>query len=200
MSREAIPRAMLICCEGKTEAEYFKALRRVYRIPGFIDIRVIGQIGQHKALIDRAVEEREAYAAAHELDEGEIEYWAVCDDDGMSLRYAELERYAEDRRVRLGFSRPQFECFLLQHFEQSSLTRHDEVFLRLSEFKMKWGGDGPYDESSKGDLGWLREAMFNRPKILDVAIANADIRNRQSDSPFLTVQALVRRLKGLQRG
>ncbi len=51
---------MLICCEGKTEAEYFKALRRVYRIPGFIDIRIIGQIGQHKVLIDRAAEEREA--------------------------------------------------------------------------------------------------------------------------------------------
>ena len=200
MIRTAIPRAILICCEGKTEAEYFQILRRVYRIPGFIKVKIVGQIGQHRALVDRACEARAAFARDEGLDEEEVECWAVCDDDCMEISYADLLSYAERHDVRLGFSRPQFECYLLQHFEQSGSVRAEEVFSKLSRHKLDSGGGSPYDEASKSDLEWLSSAILAKPKIIDTAVVNADLRGRQSGALFLTVQDLVKRLRGLQRG
>lgn len=135
-----------------------------------------------------------------ELKESEIDCWAVCDDDGMRLSYAELLSYADEHGVRLGFSRPQFECFLLQHFEQSGETDISKVFSRLPVYRERAGGCGPYDESSKSDLGWLADAIFEKPKLVDAAVVNADLRGRQSGDLFLTVQGLVKELGGLQRG
>ena len=98
---------ILICCEGKTEKLYFDALRfRVFRIPGYIEISIEGEKGQHKALIDRTVERRAELASEQGLPEEEIECWAVCDDDGMSISYTSLCEYAEENSVNLAFSRP----------------------------------------------------------------------------------------------
>lgn len=111
-------RVMLICCEGKTEELYFKILRdRVYRIPGYIKIAIQGEKGQHKALVGRVVEARKELAESEQIGADEIECWAVCDDDGMKMQYGTLEAYAEKRGVHVAFSRPQFESYLLQHFE-----------------------------------------------------------------------------------
>lgn len=199
MARADVPRAILICCEGKTEAEYFQILRRVFRIPGFIKVRIVGQIGQHKALVDKTCEARLEYSQESELAESEIECWAICDDDGMGISYAELLSYAEERGVFLGFSRPQFEGYLLQHFEQSGEANVKEIFSRLTRYKEEAGGVGRYDEASKSDLEWLADAIFAKPKLVDIAVVNSDLRKRQSGSLFLTVQELVKRLGELQR-
>ena len=118
----------------------------------------------------------------------------------MGMSYAELLAYAEEREVHLGFSRPQFECYLLQHFEQSGETDPCKVFSRLTHFKRVAGEDEPYDEASKSDLEWLANAIFTKPKLIDIAVINSNLRKRQSGALFLTVQDLVQRLSSLQRG
>ena len=190
-------RVMVVCCEGRTEEEYFKILRdRVYRIPGYIKIEIQGEKGQHKALIDRAVQARAVLAEAEQIDIGEIDCWAVCDDDGMAIPYGILEAYAAERGVCLAFSRPQFESYLLQHFEQSRETRPTELYRRLTDIKNDRGFEGAYE---KTNLDWLEHTLVDKPKLVDIAVTNSDQRLKRSSSPFLTAQNLTKRLRGLRR-
>lgn len=189
-------RIMLVCCEGKTEELYFKILRdRIYRIPRYVKIDIQGEKGQHKALIDRVVQARIDLAESEQIDENEIECWAVCDDDGMAMQLSALEAYAEERCVRLAFSRPQFESYLLQHFEQTKTVKQAELYSRLTEIKNDRGSDGEYD---KADLDWLEEALIDKPKLVEIAITNSEQRTRRTASPFLTVQELTKRFRALR--
>ena len=189
-------RIVLICCEGTTEREYFDNLvKRVFRIPAYVDIRIEGEKGQHKALIDRVVGLRSELAQTEEVSEEEIECWAVCDDDRMRLTYAELRGYAQEKGVGLAFSRPQFESFLLQHFEPARETKPDKLYGKLGEYARCYGED----DYRKPDLRWLTSALNDKPKLVDTALANADQRTNESSSPFFTVQDLVRRLREMGR-
>ena len=183
---------LLICCEGKTEQQYFQILQRMFRLPG-ARVFIIGERGQLKALINRTVQEREKLCAEHGFSAEEIECWAVCDDDGMAGKYAELLAYAEANNIQLAFSRPQFEAFVLQHFEQSGEYRQAALYERLNFHKEDYER-GPYN---KGDLSWLKTAIDKKPRLVDIAIVNADQRQRQSEKLFLTVQDLVKRMKEL---
>ena len=194
-----VPRALIICCEGKTEKAYFEILLDFYRPPAYVMVKVLGQKGQHEVLVDRTVEERVSLCEEYELGIDDVECWAVCDEDAMALPYVELAAYADERGIRLAFSAPQFEMFLLQHFEPSGLTDVGEVFDRLSTCRKQYDGVGAYDDSTKSDLGWVEEAIDRRPKIVQVAITNAHQRERQSKRPFFTTHHLVERILELGR-
>ena len=185
-------RYLLICCEGKTEREYFLILRRLYRISA-AQVSVIGEKGQHKILIDRTIEERDKLCKDMCINQDEVECW----DDNMPFSYAELKDYAEKREVKLAFSRPQFEAYLLQHFEQSSLYDQEGLYERLSDFASSVADQNKkYD---KADLKWLGALIDAKPKLVDIALVNANQRTKQSRRVFLTVQNLVRRMKELSK-
>ncbi len=188
---------LLICCEGKTEQKYFQILQRIYRLPG-ARISIVGEKGQHMALIDRTVEERERFCDKQGFQLDEVECWAVCDDDNMPWTYKELLEYAEQNDVHLAFSRPQFETYLLQHFEQSGEFHQKDLCEKLGAYKAELDGVG-YDESTKGDLDWLREAIDSKPKIVDTAIINSNQRKKQSGKVFLTVQTLAEWMRRYRR-
>lgn len=193
-ARPRLPRLLLIYCEGKTEKAYFDAPLDIYRPPRYVDVCVFGQEGQHKALIDRVAARRSEACLEEGLLEREVECWAVCDNDNMPLSFAELESYAEGRGVQLAFSDPQFEVYLLQHFEQSGKSTMGKVFAALSKYRNQCGGEGDYSKETKSDLAWMAHAMDMRPKIVNIAITNSDLRSRPSHKPFLTVQNLTRRI------
>lgn len=193
------PRALLICTEGKTEAEYFRAITAIYgTLPYGTELRILEQLGQHETLIRRAAAERKRLADELETSIGNIEAWAVCDDDGMARSFAELLAYAETRGVHLAFSRPQFESFLLQHFEPSRVTDRHELFARLTLYRGRYDFYGSYDDSKKADLRWMRDALTAKPRLIDAAIANANLRRNPAGNVFLTVQDLVVRVKELE--
>ncbi|MDO4538598.1 MAG: RloB family protein [Coriobacteriales bacterium] len=193
--RPKTPRALLICCEGKTEEQYFNILLDFHRLPAYVEVEVYGQEGQHIALIDNTVAKREELCAGDDgFAEVEVECWAVCDEDKMPCSYTELKRYAEERGVRLAFSAPQFEMYLLQHFEQSGETSKSIVFQKLSNHRKKHGGEGDYDDDTKADLNWMSDAIDRKPKIVDTAIVNSDIRSHSTKRPYLTVQELTKRI------
>jgi len=111
-------RVLLICCEGKeTECQYFNAIKNQYRISqGSVRVKVIGGLGQHKRLIDESVVHRTQLVERYGLCDEDIEVWAVCDNDDMSIAYTDLLKYAKENSVKLAFSDPAFEIYLLQHF------------------------------------------------------------------------------------
>lgn len=183
-----MPRALLVCCEGKTEEQYFNILLDFYRLPAYVDVRVYGQRGQHIALVDTIDCLRSDLCAETGYDDDEVECWAVCDEDQMPCTYAELHHYAEEKSVHLAFSAPQFEMYLLQHFEQSNETNQTAVFQKLSRRRNEYGAIGKYDSDTKADLSWIRNAIDQKPKIVDVAITNSNIRDNTTKRPFFTVQ------------
>jgi hypothetical protein len=187
-------RLIILCCEGKTEKAYFEIIADTFRVHAVHTLHIIGGKGQHKVLIDRTVEEREKLANEYGIEHEEIVAWAVCDEDKMSMKYHDLQKYAESRSVRLAFSRPQFESYLLQHFEQSKETNQEALYQRLTAHGSKYGLTGEY-EKEKGHLSWLNKAIFNDPHLVETAIVNSNQRNKQQSSPVLTVQKLPEFLK-----
>lgn len=194
MQAKGRKRFLLICCEGKTEKEYFRILMHLYRLPG-TQVLILGEKGQHKTLIDRTVDERDSYCQEHGTDRDEVECWAVCDDDNMRISYTELQQYAEEKDVRLAFSRPQFEAYLLQHFEQSAVHDQKQLYSELSRYASEHLHDTVSYE--KANLDWLKDLIDIRPKLVDIAITNADQHAKQSGRVFLTVQQLVKRMREL---
>jgi len=150
------------------------------------------------ALIDRTIEEREQFCDTQGFRPDEVECWAVCDDDNMPWSYKELLDYAEKNSVHLAFSRPQFEAYLLQHFEQSGAPHQKNLYEKLGAYKVGFDGTG-YDASTKGDLEWLREAIDRKPSIVDTAIVNSNQRRKRSGKVFLTVQTLVEWMRKYKR-
>lgn len=189
---------ILICYEGKTEKEYFEILRRHCRIPGYVGVRIIGERGQHKALVDHTLAERDALLEECGLESSEVECWSVCDEDRMGCSYNELLRYAEERDVHLAFARPQFEAYLVQHFEQTGACKKQDLYGKLAAFRGEYGYPAEYNDGVKSDLRWLEEAIDRKPKIVRMAITNADIRSKQTDRCFLTVQRLAERFLTLE--
>lgn len=193
--RPRAPRILLIFCEGKTEEEYFNILLDFYRPPAYVEVAIYGQKGQHISLIDKAAAHRdELLHDDTELSEADIECWAVCDEDQMPCSYTDLLAYADQQDVHLAFSAPQFEMYLLQHFEQSGESDRAAVFHKLSSYRKKYGSVGEYDNDTKADLSWMYEAIDRQPKIVKMAIVNSNLRNRTTKRPFLTVQELTERI------
>lgn len=190
-------RVLLIMCEGKTEKAYFDILTRIFRIPMHINIQIYAEEGQHKALVDRGVEKRRELAGEFDISEEEIETWAVCDDDNMPYSYQTLLEYAEQYEVELAFSKPQFEYYILQHFEPFKLYRQSEIYERMAYYRGQCGATCEYGKGLKADLGWLENMLIDKPKLVSMAIRNSNERDSSHGKTFLTVQRLTQRLYDL---
>jgi hypothetical protein len=181
------PRLLLIFCEGVTEKLYFDSLIQHKRVYTVLPIEVFGKEGQHKSLIKKCVAKRKKKAKEFELNENNIEVWAVCDCDEMKIKYQELLRYSRERNVNLAFSNPQFETYLIQHFE-TKRTKNERSAL-ISELETYLGKK--YDKSN---LSWFDEMIDKDPTRLDFAISNSNKLKNHTKLPFLTVQELTARL------
>ena len=180
-------RLILILCEGKTEEIYFSIINRHLRISnGFVEI--LDKQGQHKSLIKRCDQKRKDYAKNLGIDPTEIEVWAVCDKDSYKGGYQKLAAYACEKNVNLAFSDPQFETYLLQHFEFiKTKAKQEELELKLGSYIG--------EKYNKTDLQWFEDMIDEDPGKLDFAIKNSDQLNNHAKPPFLTVQELTKRLK-----
>lgn len=113
---------VLIVCEGQvTECLYFDGVRKMRRIQ---KERVIIRpaCGDPKGVVDTAVKlklENDALNKSLRLDATDM-VWAVFDRDDH-LKIPEAIEKAENNGVNIAFSNPNFELFLLLHFED--LTR-----------------------------------------------------------------------------
>ena len=196
------PQMFLIVCEGKTEAIYFSILKRRFRLPTFVKIlpdiesKKYLSIGQHERLVDAAREYRAKYAKELGADEGEVEIWAVCDRDNYKDSFTKLRSYADGLGVKLAFSDPQFENFLLQHFSLNKSTKVGrEVEQELSQAILNTNQYyGPY---RKNDLDWLDDMVDRKHAIVRTAAKNASIFDNHVKKPFFTINKLIFRLLDL---
>ena len=182
-----IPRAILILCEGVTEKLYFDSVIRNKRIAKVLPVEVLGKQGQHKALIKKCAERRELLAEELEISERDIEVWAVCDQDNLKIGYQKLLEYADKNCVMLAFSNPQFETYLVQHFEYRRITTKREHLERdLSTYLG--------ETYNKTNLDWFDKMIDEDPAKVKQAIINSNKLDNHTKPPFLTVQKLTARL------
>lgn len=181
------PRAVLILCEGVTEKIYFDFVVQNKRIATVLPVEVLGKQGQHTVLIKRCVKKRKLVAEEMGIDEEDIEVWAVCDQDCLRTSYQKLQRCANQNQVMLAFSNPQFETYLVQHFERKKTTsKRKKIEKELSEYL-----GVTYD---KTNLDWFDEMIDRDPAKVVQAIINSDQLDNHTRPPFLTVQKLTKRL------
>lgn len=179
-------RVILICCEGKkTEKQYFDIVvsHRLRSGSGpSVKIKTLGAQGQHKRLIDNCLRQREHFGKSMDIPTGEIEVWAVCDKDTMNCTLDELETYAEQRDVKVAFSDPRFEVFLLQHLKTSATKATGR---QLDQLLSKAIG-AKYD---KTDITWVKNIIDKNPHILETVI-------RRCNKHPANQKRLIFRLKG----
>ena len=186
---------ILIYCEGKTELNYFSILQKVYRLPSSVIIDCKPCEGRELSMVDEVVRRSQEYCNDMGIACNFVDVWAVCDDDNSSIGYIKLRDYADDKRVRLAYSSPQFENFLEQHLELSkSKLKGGDVERELSDMMKR---NGINEDYNKPDLRWLEDALNNKPSLVKTAIANAKIRNTHTKQPFFTVQELIEKLLSL---
>lgn len=104
---------ILVCTEGKeTEKAFLKQVMKAFRVSADI-VKFRVKQGAHQTLIDNCVKQRADISIAKKIPENSIEVWAMCDRDGFKGKYSDLAKYAEANNVKLAFSSPQFESFII---------------------------------------------------------------------------------------
>jgi hypothetical protein len=112
---------ILIISEGKkTEPNYFNSIKRQYRLSS-VDV-VDTKKNTGKELLQTAIELR-AKAKKDRNDYDEI--WIVLDRDGYTKHPEVFDRVKNFPDIKIGFSSPCFEYWLLFHFEYTSAPFDD---------------------------------------------------------------------------
>lgn len=123
--RREIRKTILLVCEGsKTEPNYFDWLQDKLRLKSVTLEIVRGEGGGIKSVVDAAVRLRKLRADQVRLSPGTIDYeevWCVVDtevphDEHIWESHAATAR---DEGLRLAWSNPCFEYWLLLHFEKT---------------------------------------------------------------------------------
>ena len=175
-----------IVCEGTTENLYFNILKTRLRISK-VQIEIIDMRGcQHESLVDACVDKRTLLCSDLDLDEENVETWAVCDADGYKS-FPKLKKYGDKKKVNIAFSNPQFETFLIQHLElRRTVNKRKKLEAEIS------GLIG--EKYQKTNLSWLDNLVDVQPSILNKAVNNSEAFNKTHKIPFFTVQKLVKKL------
>lgn len=190
------PAILLIVCEGReTEPQYFEIVKTRRRLnSGVARVKIFGDKGQHKKLVDEAIVTRQTISNEESVDPDQIEVWVVCDKDDMKITLQELQEYSARHNIKLAFSDPKFEVFLLQHFKRSASNLTGKPLDDLLHQQMTLSIGSGY---KKNNLKPLDNALDREPALLEKAISNCKHICNPNNSPYTTVHELLERLISL---
>jgi RloB-like protein len=138
----------LLLCEGKvTEPRYFRDLRNEIR-SRLLDIEVVGPCGVPKTLVQYGVDrKRQADRAARGAGDSFLRYdevWCVFDVDSHPNLGA-AKQQAHDNGLRLAISNPNFELWILLHFQDHFSEEDRREIRRLCKLHLPdYGKEAPY--------------------------------------------------------
>lgn len=135
-------RRLLVCCEGRTEYEYFDGLRKFVKNPR-LDLKIEGEKGVPLTIVQALkaaksrLSPRSGGFAQHD------EYWAVFDvDEHPNLRQAVDE--ARQSEIKCAISNPCFELWICLHHREAP-GQIDRKLLRKHVEKLVPGYDKHVD-------------------------------------------------------
>jgi hypothetical protein len=179
-------------CEGEvTEKLYFERLRHETRNL-LLTIEVVGEGESPKTVVERAVRlKREAERDAMSDEDKYDEVWCVFDRDEHP-RIPEAMQQARDNNLRVAFSNPCFELWILLHFkdQRKHLSRQEAKALvkqRIPNYKKEI----PFEKISP-----VYAAAVDRAGKL---AAWQKGQNRERENPWTEVYLLTERIFELSR-
>jgi hypothetical protein len=184
---------MLVVCEGKTEATLIEKLRGAWRIPS-VDVRVCGQIGVPKTVVEYAKRvrgeifgSRRARASAHEV-------WVVFDRDEHDS-WLEAIRRARALGFHLATSNPCVELWaLLLHGDQRAHIERRAAQRKLSQVHANYDhARSPYFDRAKVEECY-EDANRRARLLLEEAKRHAD-EDRNPTTRFGELVAALAKLK-----
>jgi len=129
--RQILPKVVIVCEGEVTEQIYFHGIRVARRI-GLDRVVIYGAAGDPKRVVDKAVGEKKENDARNKS-QGIVAadtVWAVFDRD-EHRKIPEAMQKATQNGIGIAFSNPNFELFLLLHFEPLNREEHREKVTRL---------------------------------------------------------------------
>lgn len=162
--------SILVVTEGKnTEPIYFDALRRMFAAPTVELVPHGAGAGDPRVLTDKALKirkERRRLARRKELDIGQLEnfdeLWIVFDTDVLTAKKLhEGMAYAKSKGVKIAYSEPCFEYWLLLHgiFTTAPMAKCADVIPHLKRVFGWTGYDKNQAESVKMILPLVRKDL-----------------------------------------
>ncbi|GAA4786642.1 hypothetical protein CCANI_10075 [Corynebacterium canis] len=143
----------VIAVEGKTEYEYFNTFRnKLASVRIFVDQ---GKSSNPRAVLQAVNGKLDALKRDGELRPGD-EAWVIVDEDRWpEPELVEIWKWGAERRDRgIGFSVPQFEWWLLLHFEDGHGARTQrEIMDRLNSYLPE------YQKGNRKQLKFADEAI-----------------------------------------
>jgi hypothetical protein len=176
---------LLILCEGAvTEVTYFDGLRRDNDIPRKL-VRIEGLGLDPKSLVDVAVRMKEDNLAnfPHDRQSQYDQVWCVFDRDSHKW-IPEAKQKAIANGIRYAFSNPNFELFLLLHFEECNKDLHRTKVTRMLR---KWIPS--YDKSFEYEA--LKPGIHDARKRSQVINGRAEVVGQIESAPFTSAFDLV---------
>jgi hypothetical protein len=176
---------LLIVCEGDvTEVTYFDGARRDRRLPKTL-VRIFGAGADPKSVVELAVRLKNENMQAHHNDPDQLfdAVWCVFDRDSHTTIPA-AKRLAAANQIDVAFSNPNFELFLLLHYEDCNKDLQRRVVARMLR---KWlpGYKKAFDyDKVKGGY----PAARRRTEVIN---ARSEIVMQIETPPFCSVCSLV---------
>ncbi len=143
---------ILVVCEGVTEIEYLSGFVKDCLNPR---VRIeLYKIGTPKTIVEWAIEKRAAVdQMAGRYDDDNLKYddvWCVYDMDDHPL-VTDAWQQARDNQLKVAFSNPCFELWLLLHFrEQPGCQHRDDLRPLLKEFVPNYDKHVEFEMYAKG--------------------------------------------------
>jgi hypothetical protein len=187
-----LPKAIIVC-EGKvTEVIYFEGVRITRRIPTS-RVVVHSAAGRPKQIVDEAVRLRKQNDALNRSQGLEVAdtVWAVFDKDDHPL-IPEAKQKAKKNNIGLAFSNPNFELFLLSHFEQLNREENRDVVTRLLRKHIP-----DYKKSFDYEELEMHQRYLEAKKRLDIVNRRSTVVAGIERAPFCCVHHLVDFLRSL---
>ena len=180
-----IPR-MLIVCEGKlTEENYFSGVRRQFHIPKEL-VRLELAKGNPKTVVDLAVSLKNKNLAQNTLSSGSRfeQVWCVFDRDSHA-HIPDAQQKAQAHKIRIAFSNPCFELFLLLHFCDCYAELHRDLVRKILEEEYLPG----YDKSF--DYVLLRDRYKDAKRRTTIINSRSEVQDQIQSAPFCSVPDLI---------
>jgi hypothetical protein len=189
-------RRLLVVCEGEnTEPQYIRGLERFLR-DASLSIEIPPEHGDPKKLVEVAKEfNSDAVKDARRSGDDNLrfdEVWCVFDRDDHE-RFDAACQMARDNLFSLAVSNPNFELWLLLHFQDNPGPQHRDRIKEMLAKKLP-GYDKTIDFSKY--LEGLHVAAVRAKRIYDMALQDGELLFlNPSTSVYLLLGSMVKELK-----
>jgi len=185
-NRPTLPKVVIVCEGDVTEKIYFHGVRiqrRVQRARMELHLAV----GVPMTVVHRAIEVKEMNARRNKLDNIDLseDVWAVFDRDDFD-RIPEAMALAKANGIKVAFSNPNFELFLLLHFQEFNREEHRDVVVRLLRRHIR-GYDKSYDYDALG----LHDLYVSAKKRAKTINERSRLRSGIPSPPYTSIERLI---------